>query len=31
LQHVVSEAPVIKGVRGDAREVVETIFKSLDQ
>jgi len=31
LRHVVSEAPVIKGVRGEAREVVEAIFRSFDQ
>ncbi|HVF92224.1 MAG TPA: hypothetical protein VNH22_19315 [Blastocatellia bacterium] len=31
LRHVVSEAPVIKGVRGEASEVVEAIFRSFDQ
>jgi hypothetical protein len=31
LKRVVSDAPVIQGVRGEAREVVEAIFKSLDQ
>ncbi|HYP26528.1 MAG TPA: hypothetical protein VE262_07415 [Blastocatellia bacterium] len=30
-QRVVTEAPIIKGVRGEAGEVVEAIFRGLDQ